>query len=121
MKRKIQNQACVSTESGLITIGGTKNYDGKAIPILTVFILREEVWQTIGKLNEPSIKNAAMMVGNDIFVTSGRYYYNKLYHYYMTTERLKWNGKNLTSTLLSFDDGLNFSPILFQVPIDFCS
>ena len=118
--RKPQNQACVSTESGLITVGGTNNNEDKPIAIYKVSILKEDVWQVIGKLNKPSFKNAAIMVGNYIFVTAGKPCRYVDGQEYRATERLEWHGSSLTSNLLSFEPGYALSPIVFQVPIDFC-
>lgn len=123
-KSKPQNGACVSTDAGLVTIGGRKSILGTATPILNASILKDDVWQVIGKLKRPSFKNTAISAGKYIFVTSGERVREQHDHYneiLRPIERLEWNGSNLASSLLSLEAGYNWSPLVFQVPVDFCS
>lgn len=122
----------ISSLSSLIEPNNSqKIIDGELKPPLkSVWMLFEETgeWKEIGSMKMSSSSNIALRADNQIFVLSGRHNRADNPDQIITAsrrglrgfERLDWDGEKVTSKLLSLEEDYNDSPILLQVPVDFC-
>ena len=111
---RINAYATASTDSAAYIIGGikTNSFSFRRV-ISTIAEYKNNLWRTIGNLNEPKYKLSAISHNGGYMVVGGVGYWT------MTTEFWNFNATS-SREINSFSSGDYYTPILFHVDSSFC-